>query len=59
MQDGDVRLVQLALKKAGFAIEIDRIYGIDTEKAVRQFQKNKGLDVDGRVGPQTRAALGL
>lgn len=51
--------MQLALKKAGFAIEIDRIYGIDTEKAVRQFQKNKGLDVDGRVGPQTRAALGL
>ncbi|MFB2919587.1 MULTISPECIES: peptidoglycan-binding domain-containing protein [Aerosakkonema] len=35
------------------------IYGIDTEKTVRQFQKDKGLDVEGRVGPQTCAALGL
>ncbi|MCL1473475.1 peptidoglycan-binding domain-containing protein [Argonema antarcticum] len=49
----------MALKKAGFDIKIDGIYGVDTEKAVSQFQRRKGLDVDGRIGPQTRAALGL
>lgn len=59
MQGGDVRQVQLALKRAGFDIDVDSIYGPATESAIKQFQENKGLDVDGRVGPQTRAALGL
>ena len=30
-----------------------------TERAVRAFQRRRGLAVDGIVGPQTRAALGL
>ncbi|MBF2064050.1 MAG: peptidoglycan-binding protein [Calothrix sp. C42_A2020_038] len=34
-------------------------YGSITERAVRNFQINNGLLADGRVGPQTRAALGL
>ena len=29
----------------------------DTEKAVKKFQKDKGLKVDGEVGPMTRKAL--
>ena len=34
-------------------------YGTITERAVRNFQANNGLLVDGTVGPQTRVALGL
>jgi peptidoglycan hydrolase-like protein with peptidoglycan-binding domain len=34
-------------------------FGSGTDKAVRAFQRNHGLLVDGTVGPQTRAALGL
>jgi peptidoglycan hydrolase-like protein with peptidoglycan-binding domain len=30
-----------------------------TTRAVRAFQRRKGLQVDGIVGPQTRAALGI
>ncbi|PAX51116.1 peptidoglycan-binding protein [Brunnivagina elsteri] len=34
-------------------------YGSITSRAVRNFQLNNGLLADGRVGPQTRVALGL
>jgi peptidoglycan hydrolase-like protein with peptidoglycan-binding domain len=34
-------------------------YGSITARAVRNFQLNNGLLADGRVGPQTRVALGL
>ena len=34
-------------------------YGTITERAVRNFQINNGLLADGRVGSQTRIALGL
>jgi hypothetical protein len=37
----------------------DGIFGPLTERAVRAFQRQAGLGVDGIVGPQTRAALGL
>lgn len=38
----------------------DGRYGRDTERVVRQFQKNKGLKVDGKIGPATwRAAWAL
>ena len=36
---------------------VDGIFGSETEKAVKQFQKIKGLLVDGIVGPQTWLAL--
>lgn len=45
--------------KFGFALNIDGDFGINTEAAVKAFQKSKGLTVDGIVGPKTRAALGL
>lgn len=35
----------------------DGIFGIMTEEAVKEFQKNKDLTVDGTVGPQTLAYL--
>lgn len=35
----------------------DGIFGTDTEKAVRKFQKKYGLTVDGIVGSKTRAMI--
>ena len=38
----------------------DGRYGNDTARVVKQFQKNKGLKVDGKIGPATwRAAFEL
>lgn len=34
----------------------DGRYGNDTARVVKQFQKNKGLKVDGKIGPATWAA---
>ena len=40
-------------------IESDGIFGQDTEDAVRAYQRERGLDVDGKAGRATHAALGL
>ncbi|MFB2836615.1 glycoside hydrolase family protein, partial [Floridanema evergladense] len=59
VQGDDVRQVQKALIKAGFNLQVDGIFGKDTDKAVRQFQKQKNLTVDGIAGIETQKALGL
>ncbi|MDP4262143.1 MAG: peptidoglycan-binding domain-containing protein [Bacteroidota bacterium] len=52
--------IQRALLNAGFDPHgIDSKYGNETAKAVIAFQKQKGLLVDGEVGAQTAAALGV
>lgn len=38
-------------------VGIDGIYGPETEKAVCDYQTNKQLEVDGKVGPKTWRAL--
>ncbi|MCC5601734.1 peptidoglycan-binding protein [Nostoc favosum] len=50
-----VRDVQTALGN----LRVDGIYGQETVNRVRSFQASKGLLVDGTVGPETRAALGI
>lgn len=56
----NVRWVQWHLLKAGYSVGssgIDGNCGPDTYAAVRRFQEDKRLLVDGRVGPATRKAL--
>lgn len=55
-----VREIQTRLSNWGYySGSIDGIYGSMTERAVRDFQKKNGLSVDGQVGNQTLAALGI
>ncbi|MBN1913064.1 MAG: peptidoglycan-binding protein [Candidatus Omnitrophica bacterium] len=46
--------IQAALKNAGFNPgKIDGRIGRQTRKAIKMFQKNNGLSVDGKVGKKT------
>ncbi|MDD5634414.1 MAG: peptidoglycan-binding domain-containing protein [Candidatus Omnitrophica bacterium] len=50
--------IQLALKDAGFYNgAIDGEIGKNTKKAIKDFQKANGLQVDGTVGPKTKELL--
>ena len=52
--------IQTSLKNWGYYNgDVDGVYGSQTEKAVRWFQQKNGLNVDGQVGDQTLAALGM
>jgi peptidoglycan hydrolase-like protein with peptidoglycan-binding domain len=55
----DTAALQVALRMHGtYAGSIDGIFGPQTRRAVRRFQRHKRLVVDGVVGRRTRAALG-
>ena len=55
-----VREIQTRLKNWGYYNgAVDGVYGSRTEEAVRWFQRKNGLSVDGQVGNQTLAALGI
>jgi hypothetical protein len=45
--------------QTALGIPADGVYGPQTRRAVRRFQRAHGLTVDGIAGPQTLAALGL
>lgn len=47
------RLIQERLNSVGFHISMDDIFGSGTENAVKVFQRNRGLSVDGIVGRNT------
>ncbi len=57
-QGEDVLELQHDLTAAGFAVKLDSVFGPETERAVRQIQRLKGLAADGIVGAKTWAALG-
>lgn len=52
-----VRTMQRRLLARGWNIGVDGEFGPQTERIVRGFQKDKGLVVDGEVGPVTWGAL--
>jgi peptidoglycan hydrolase-like protein with peptidoglycan-binding domain len=48
-----VRQWQARMKQRGWEIGVDSIYGDDSERVCRAFQREKGLTVDGILGPNT------
>lgn len=54
----DVRALQILLNGRGYNCgTADGIFGAKTEAAVRKYQQDKGLAVDGIVGPATMSSL--
>lgn len=57
MKGDDVKWVQWELREAGYDIEIDGSFGPASDKALRAYQAQHGLVVDGKCGPATRACM--
>lgn len=58
LRGDDVAVLQRRLGALGFdAGRVDGIFGPRTEQALREFQRNAGLTVDGVSGPSTLATL--
>lgn len=55
--NANVKKVQEQLNRKGQKVTADGFFGAGTEKAVKAFQKSKGLEQDGRIGPKTWATL--
>lgn len=54
-----VKVWQAQLSKDGYGhVPIDGIFGPVTDTATRDWQRQRGLQVDGAVGPKTIAAIG-
>lgn len=59
-QGDEVKRIQKKLKSLGYYKgTVDGVYGANTMKAVKSFQKNCGLKADGVAGPKTIRYLGL
>ncbi|MER5472013.1 peptidoglycan-binding protein [Streptomyces sp. NPDC002935] len=56
-RSGCVTELQSLLNHHGADLAVDGDFGPMTDSAVRDFQAEKGLSVDGQVGPNTKAAL--
>lgn len=52
-----VRLLQNGLTVRGYSVASDGVFGSSTRDAVKNFQKDYGLYVDGVVGPKTWKAI--
>lgn len=53
MSGDDVRTWQARMAQRGWKITVDGWYGKESDKVCRGFQRDKGLLVDGIVGPST------
>ena len=47
---------QTQMQQRGWTIDVDGLYGPQSERVARQFQAEKALAIDGIVGPQTWTA---
>jgi peptidoglycan hydrolase-like protein with peptidoglycan-binding domain len=55
-----VQAVQARLRALGFyAGPVDGVWGQGTQMAIGQFQRQRGLQPDGQLGPATITAMGL
>lgn len=60
IRGSDVMLLQLKLKEQGYLQgEIDGYYGLGTEQAVKQFQRDRSFESTGQVDADIYAAVGL
>ena len=60
MEGDDVEMLQELLMQLGYELPeygADGDFGAETEKAVRAFQRDEGLEVDGKYGAKSHAAL--
>jgi peptidoglycan hydrolase-like protein with peptidoglycan-binding domain len=56
-RDHPVKTLQYLLRERGQGVDVDGIFGPQTDAAVRAFQQQKNLTVDGDVGPKTWSGL--
>ena len=56
-EGSSVKILQEKLSEMGYSLDVDGIFGRDTDAAVRHFQSTWGLDVDGMVGPATHSKI--
>lgn len=57
MNGADVKNLQERLFELGYIKLVDGIFGIETEYAVKEFQRQNSIAPDGIVGPQTWALM--
>src|SRR3954451_13376683 len=58
MAGDDVAALQQRLLDMGFDCgRVDGLFGVETEQALREFQRNIGISADGTCGPATLKAL--
>lgn len=50
---GDLQRWQRQMEHRGWPIGVDGLYGPNTADITTKFQREKGLTVDGKIGPQT------
>ena len=53
----EVTEIQQLLDGFGYTVAVDGIFGPQTERAVRSWQRSNGLEVDGIAGPVTLSSL--
>jgi chitosanase len=57
MKGEDVRALQAALNRVGFASTPDGVFGPATDALLKQFQRSRNLTPDGMAGPRTQAVI--
>ena len=53
----EVRTLQENLNTIGVSVDVDGVYGANTEKAVKTFQVANAIEADGKYGPATHAKM--